>query len=52
MKFALIAVMGWGQERDRQLSREASFDAHDVKPVDPVALTKLLASIAHTTAAV
>jgi CheY-like chemotaxis protein len=29
----LIAVTGWGQERDRQLAREAGFDHHLVKPV-------------------
>jgi two-component system, sensor histidine kinase len=29
----LIAVTGWGQERDRQLAFEAGFDHHMVKPV-------------------
>ncbi|MFA7388185.1 MAG: ATP-binding protein, partial [Thiohalobacteraceae bacterium] len=29
----LIAVTGWGQERDRQLAREAGFEYHLVKPV-------------------
>lgn len=29
----LVAVTGWGQEKDRQLSREAGFDHHLVKPV-------------------
>ncbi|CAG4889186.1 hybrid sensor histidine kinase/response regulator [Paraburkholderia saeva] len=29
----LIALTGYGQERDRQLSREAGFDHHFVKPV-------------------
>jgi CheY-like chemotaxis protein len=29
----LIAVTGFGQESDRQLSREAGFDYHLVKPV-------------------
>jgi CheY-like chemotaxis protein len=39
----LIALTGWGQEEDRQRSREAGFNAHMVKPVDLAALTKLLA---------
>jgi DNA-binding response OmpR family regulator len=29
----LIAVTGWGQEKDRQLALEAGFDHHMVKPV-------------------
>ncbi len=29
----LIALTGYGQERDRQLSREAGFDHHFVKPI-------------------
>jgi signal transduction histidine kinase/CheY-like chemotaxis protein len=29
----LIAVTGWGQEKDRQLAFEAGFDYHMVKPV-------------------
>jgi PAS domain S-box-containing protein len=39
----LVALTGWGQDEDRQKSREAGFDAHIVKPVDPEALAKLLA---------
>jgi CheY-like chemotaxis protein len=34
----LIALTGWGQEEDRERSREAGFDAHLVKPVDPAEL--------------
>ena len=34
----LIAVTGWGQDGDRQRSKEAGFDHHLVKPVDPAAL--------------
>jgi signal transduction histidine kinase len=41
----LIAVTGWGQEEDRQRSRDAGFDHHMVKPVDPNALMKLLAEL-------
>jgi PAS domain S-box-containing protein len=38
----LVALTGWGQEGDRQRSREAGFDCHLVKPVDPEALRALL----------
>jgi signal transduction histidine kinase/CheY-like chemotaxis protein len=31
----LVAVTGWGQEDDRRRAREAGFDRHLVKPVDP-----------------
>ena len=30
----IIAVTGYGQEQDRDRSREAGFDHHLVKPVD------------------
>jgi signal transduction histidine kinase/ActR/RegA family two-component response regulator len=30
----LVAVTGWGQEKDRELAREAGFDHHLVKPVE------------------
>jgi PAS domain S-box-containing protein len=42
---ALIAVTGWGQEADRRRTQEAGFDRHMVKPVDPHALLRLLASL-------
>jgi signal transduction histidine kinase/integral membrane sensor domain MASE1 len=38
----LIAITGWGQDDDRRRSEEAGFDAHLVKPIDPVALERLL----------
>jgi len=41
----LMALTGWGQDEDRKKSREAGFDGHLVKPVDHVALTKLLAEL-------
>ncbi|HJZ91145.1 MAG TPA: hypothetical protein VKE40_09750 [Gemmataceae bacterium] len=41
----LIAVTGWGQESDREQSRDAGFDHHLVKPVDPAAVMKLVASL-------
>jgi CheY-like chemotaxis protein len=33
-KIALVAVTGYGQENDRQRTREAGFDEHLVKPID------------------
>lgn len=39
----LIAFSGWGQPRDRELSLEAGFDHHLVKPVEPAELQRLLA---------
>jgi CheY-like chemotaxis protein len=39
----IIALTGWGQEADRQQTREAGIDAHLVKPVDLDALIALLA---------
>lgn len=40
----IIAVTGWGQEADRTRSREAGFDVHLVKPVDPGLLTSVIAN--------
>ena len=39
----LIALTGYGQESDRQKSREAGFDHHLVKPVDLGMLESLVA---------
>ncbi len=39
----LVALTGWGQEEDRQKSRDGGFDAHMVKPVDFDDLLKVLA---------
>jgi CheY-like chemotaxis protein len=38
----LIAVTGWGQDEDRRLAKEAGFDHHLVKPVDPGILVPLI----------
>jgi PAS domain S-box-containing protein len=43
----LIALTGWGQEQDRRRSREAGFDHHLVKPVDPRALMGLVSELFH-----
>ena len=44
-KSVLIALTGWGDEKDRRKSEEAGFDVHLVKPVDPVTLSNLLDTI-------
>jgi CheY-like chemotaxis protein len=41
----LVALSGWGQDEDRRRSEEAGFDAHLVKPVDEIALGKLLVEL-------
>jgi signal transduction histidine kinase/DNA-binding response OmpR family regulator len=38
----LIALTGYGQDEDRRRSREAGFDHHLVKPVDPDALLSIV----------
>jgi len=47
-ELTIVALTGWGQEEDRDRSREVGFDAHMVKPVDFDALLNLLASLAAT----
>ena len=44
----LVALTGWGQDQDRRRSREAGFRFHLVKPVEPVALQRILAQPWHT----
>jgi PAS domain S-box-containing protein len=39
----LVALTGWGQDKDRLRTREAGFHRHLVKPVDQAALVALLA---------
>ena len=41
----IIAVTGYAEDEARRLSREAGFDHHLVKPVDPDAILALLASL-------
>jgi PAS domain S-box-containing protein len=40
----IVAISGYGQDRDRQHTAEAGFDAHWVKPVAPSAVLELLAT--------
>jgi PAS domain S-box-containing protein len=42
----VVAVTGWGQDDDRRKAKEAGFDFHMVKPVEPAAIEKLLQSLA------
>jgi len=42
----LIAVTGWGQDKDRQRAQQAGFDHHMVKPVDPQEIETLLRTAA------
>ncbi len=48
-RMTLIAQTGWGQATDRQRTRDAGFDHHIVKPVDPDVLGQLLRDIAAQT---
>ena len=41
----VIAQTGWGQDEDKRRTQEAGFDGHLVKPVDPVALMKIVAAL-------
>jgi signal transduction histidine kinase len=41
----LLAITGYGQDEDRRRTREAGFDAHLVKPIDPKNLNRLLAGL-------
>jgi signal transduction histidine kinase len=40
----IIAMTGYGQDRDRQLSKEAGFDMHTVKPVKIDELLRMIAN--------
>jgi CheY-like chemotaxis protein len=38
----IVAVTGFGRDADRQMARDAGFDEHATKPLDPNALARLL----------
>jgi signal transduction histidine kinase/ActR/RegA family two-component response regulator len=38
----IIAVTGWGQDEDRRRSKDAGFDLHLVKPLDPLVVERLM----------
>ena len=39
----LVALTGWGSEEDRRRSKEAGFDIHLTKPVEPAAIDDVMA---------
>jgi CheY-like chemotaxis protein len=41
----VIALTGWGQQEDRERTKDAGFDAHLVKPIQYTALITLLESL-------
>ena len=41
----LVAVTGWGQDEDRRRSEDVGMNLHMVKPVEPSALDRMLASL-------
>ena len=41
----IVALTGWGHPEDRRGSREAGFDHHLVKPIEPAALERFLATL-------
>jgi len=45
-QITMIALSGWGQERDRHASKAAGFDAHLTKPVGYAAIMQLLDGLA------
>jgi signal transduction histidine kinase/integral membrane sensor domain MASE1 len=40
----IVAITGWGQDRDKARAAAAGFDAHITKPADPVVLGRLLST--------
>ena len=44
----LVAVTGWGKDEDRKRSREAGFDLHLVKPVEPDQILDQVRKVAAT----
>jgi signal transduction histidine kinase/CheY-like chemotaxis protein len=43
-RIRLVALTGYGQPSDRERARDAGFDTHLLKPVDPEVLSELLAA--------
>ena len=41
----IVALSGWGQDQDKERSREAGMDLHLVKPFDPAKLEEMLAKL-------
>jgi two-component system, chemotaxis family, CheB/CheR fusion protein len=47
----LVALTGWGQDKDRHRAHEAGFDRHLVKPVEPRELDRLVREVPRKDAA-
>ena len=47
----LIAISGWGTERDKEQARTWGFDAHLTKPADPYAVMRLIEELCTAPAA-
>jgi len=45
-KMMLVALTGWGQDADKQRTKEAGFDHHLVKPAEPSELEQILVELA------
>jgi PAS domain S-box-containing protein len=41
----IVALTGWGQDGDKNRSKDAGFDRHLVKPVEPMMLEKLIRAL-------
>jgi signal transduction histidine kinase/ActR/RegA family two-component response regulator len=41
----VVAITGWGQEKDKQLAVESGFDAHMTKPADPMKLEEIICAV-------
>ena len=41
----LVALTGWGQDKDKQKTKEAGFDQHLTKPARPADLRKLFSEL-------
>jgi CheY-like chemotaxis protein len=44
----LIALTGWGQDRDKELALAAGFNHHFTKPVEPAQICEILRSLTGT----
>ncbi len=44
-RILIVALTGWGQEQDKLRTREAGFDDHLVKPIEPARLHQLVGGL-------
>jgi CheY-like chemotaxis protein len=47
-KMLLLAQTGWGQDQDRQRTKDAGFDGHLTKPIDHARLEEILTNLSYT----